>query len=42
MKPFDLPNCLNNIINIGLQGVGVTESEFMEGELQDQSEAIRL
>ncbi len=42
MKPFGFPNCLSNIINIGLQGGGVAVSEFLEGELQVQSEAIRL
>ena len=40
--PFDPLNCLNNIINLGLQGGGVSESEFLEGELHVQSRAIRL
>ena len=31
MEPFDPPNFVNNIINLGLEEGGVAESEFLGG-----------
>ena len=42
MEPFDPPNFVNNIINLGLEEGGVAESEFLGGEFQVHSRAIPL
>ena len=42
MEPFDPPNFVNNIINLGLEEGGVAESKFLGGEFQVHSRAIPL